>query len=442
MGKKLITREEDPVLHDLGRWMDFLGVSYVDLAKEWKVSRSAAYKRLSGRQSLGVNDLGKALAILDLAFDDFLHGVRTGYHPELLLADVAAEDRDQVKNFRRNHLRQPPRRAYGSEELRQMAEGLETLRFRDPRAAWDDAREVLRTADLEPDVAAEAWGVMGVLNRFKGRPAITAFCLGETFRAGGSASTKARNFTRLAMLLFCHVGDAGLALEATRDARELYCACGDTAGEGKTMVDEAVVLVNGTGDYRRALAAYEKALKLLPEELVVYRFCALQGIAVACVYLGDVRRALERLDQALAVAVEHPAAYLSSGVLWLKGEIVLLLGHHREAARYFGIVRDRYLDLQIGPVEIAVISLRLAKAHFLLGDRRQVRRTLEDVLFRLGDVERANPLLGAALGEFLRETARGQVTAELLEEIYRTLRGGAETAPPLLPVELPTAAVS
>ncbi len=279
---------------------------------------------------------------------------------------------------------------------------------------------------------------MGVLNRFKGRPAITAFCLGKAFRAGGSERMKARNLQRLAILLFCHAGDAGLALEATRAARNLYCACGDAAGEGKTMVDEGLILVNATGEYRRALAAYEKALKLLPAELVVSRFCALQGIAVARVYLGEVRQALERLEQALAVSVEHPTAYLASGVVWLKGEIALLLGQSREAARYFGIVRDRYLDLEMGPVEIAVISLRVAKAHFLQGDRRQLRRTLEDVLLRLGDVEQANRLLGAALGEFLRENARGQVTAEILEEIYRTMRGGSETAPPLLPVELPS----
>jgi len=66
-----------------------------------------------------------------------------------------------------------------------------------------------------------------------------------------------------------------------------------------------------------------------------------------------------------------------------------------------------------------------------------MRRTLEGILLKLGDVERANRLLGAVLGEFLRETARGRISAAILEEIYRKLRGGSETAPPLLPVTLP-----
>ncbi len=438
MGKKLIAREDDPVLHDLGRWMDFLGLHYKDMAKEWGVSRVPVWKRLGGRQSLEIENLRKALGLLGLSAAEFYHGVETGFHPELLLDDVAKEDGDQVTKFRQRHLEGSPRRAYAAEELREMAAGLEALRFRDPETAHDQAREILRTPELEPDVAAEAWGVMGVLQRFKGRPSITAFCLGKALRIGGSEVVEARNYQRFAMLLLYHVADAGLALEATLKARDLYWACGDVAGMGKTMVDWGLILVNGTGDYRRALAVCEAALELLPEESVVNRFCALQGLAVACVYLGDVPQALERLDEALAVVVvDHAGVFLASIIFWLKGEIALLLGRYQEALRHFGSVKARYVDLGMGAVEIALISLRIAKAHFLNGDRKQVRATLENILFTVGDVQRSNRVLGSALGEFLREKTRGRISAEALEAIYRRMRGGSETAPPLLPVKLP-----
>lgn len=81
MGKKLIAREDDPVLHDLGRWMDFLGVTYEDLAKEWGVTRIPVWKRLAGKQSLEIENFRKALGLLGLSAAEFHHGVDTGFHP-------------------------------------------------------------------------------------------------------------------------------------------------------------------------------------------------------------------------------------------------------------------------------------------------------------------------------------------------------------------------
>ncbi len=435
MGQKLISRKEDPVLHDLGRWMDFRRVTYEDVMEEWGLSRGSVYKRLAGKQRLGIKKLLLVLDRLGLSAEEFSHGVKTGFHPELLLHDIVKEDTDQVSNFRKLHLKSPPRRVYADEELREMADGLETLRFRDPKKAHDQAREILRSSEVEPDVEAEAWGVMGVLHRFRGRPSVTAFCLGNALRAGGSEQTKARNYTRFAMLLLYHVGDAELALEAMSKAKDFYWSCCDVVGLGKTMVDEGVIM--GTnGLYREAIAAHQAALGFLPDEHVNYRFSAYQGVAIAAAYLGDVDRAFRWLRRAAEALSSAETGYLTSSLLWLKGELALLLGDHRAALDYFFSVKGRYLHLEVGAVEIAMISLRIAKAYFLQGNTKELRRTLESILLRLGDVERANRVLGAVLSEFLREAARGRVSAEVLEEIYRKLRGGSEAGPPLLPSKL------
>jgi tetratricopeptide (TPR) repeat protein len=239
------------------------------------------------------------------------------------------------------------------------------------------------------------------------------------------------------MLLLYTTGDADAAMKACRRAAVCYLSCRDLAGMGKTLVDEGVVLLNGQAAYGEALRAYEKALELLPDTEPVYRFGATQGSAVAAVYLGDVAGALEHLDGALAELAAQESSLMYASLLWLKGEIALLLEQYLEAADHFLGVWDCCVDLDLSPLETTLVSLRMAKAYFLQGDRRQVRRILHEMVSSLAEVERSHPLLGAALGEFLREGVRGEVTAEALEEIYRKLREGTETAPPLLPLTLP-----
>jgi hypothetical protein len=86
--------------------------------------------------------------------------------------------------------------------------------------------------------------------------------------------------------------------------------------------------------------------------------------------------------------------------------------------------------------EVALVSLRLTQVYLLQGDRRRLGDLLKEMLYQLRDIERMNKVLGAAYGEFLAEATRGQISAEVLDHLYHTMRGGAQHAPPFLPASL------
>ncbi len=424
---KLVTSGEASGLRDLRRWTKLRKVTNEELQVLWCLGRTAVSKRLNGHVALRLAERDVLLTRLGITPEEFERGVATGFHPELLLAEIRSGNPSQVRHLVRYQLSRPPAADYGPEELERMAAGLESLRFRDPQAAWDQALNILRTPDLDPEVEGETWGVLGVLHRYRGRVAVTAFCLVQARRIGGSERLRARTWQRFAMLLLFNYGSAALALEATEEAAACYRSCGDMVGIGKTMVDEGVIYGN-RGEYERAIVAYEAALHLLGDAAPEHRFGALQGTAISYFYLGEFRRALRHLDQTLKALSGKKSSKMYAAILWLKGEINLETGQLSDAVDCFQRVRCVYLELEM-VLELILISLRIAKVYCLQGDRRSLRRLLDTLLPQLGDIEESNKVLGAALAEFLAEVSRGEVTAELLEQTYRKMRKGIEGAP-------------
>jgi tetratricopeptide (TPR) repeat protein len=242
---------------------------------------------------------------------------------------------------------------------------------------------------------------------------------------------------RIAMLLLFNAGKPGQALQSIGRAREFYQLAEDHPGVGKTYVDEAVVH-NNCGEHRLARRAYRESLRFLPEEDLVYRYSALQGLAVAAVFLGDVDEATGYLEQAMAVLHDdEQSLFLRSFVRWLQGELSLLLGQYGQASDHFVAVWDTYLDLDVGPLEVTLISLRIAKAYWLQGDRAGFRQILQELASRAEELQRSSPVFAPVLTELLRESAEGTVTADLLEAAYLKMREGAPNAPPLLASRLP-----
>jgi tetratricopeptide (TPR) repeat protein len=430
-------RKFHPLVYALRRLLKVCGVHHRHLQEEWGLGKTAVLRRLHAGKGLDPFKIDRALARAGVPRERFYLGIGTGFHPELELDEIAARNRDQVWDFHKSVDEGRPRRVYDAGELREMADGLEELRFRDAEEARRRALEVLRSPDLDPDVAAKAWGVLGVVERYRGRAPVAASCFAAALRAGGCRRTRAQTLQRIAMLLLFDAGDPAQAWEAVLRARDAYSRCRDRSGLGKTLVDEGIVLFEGMSAYGDALTAFEAALELLGEKDFANRFGAVQGLAVAAVYLGDVPRAQAELERALALFEGEESRFRYASIVWLQGELALLLGRYLEAADLLLAVWDLYVDLDLGPVETAVVSLRMAKAYALRGDSMQVRRILREILLSFGGAERPSPLLGSTLGEFLREGIRGAVTAEALEEIYRKVRGTAETAPPLLPRTLP-----
>jgi tetratricopeptide (TPR) repeat protein len=231
------------------------------------------------------------------------------------------------------------------------------------------------------------------------------------------------------MLLLFNVGDTDLALRVTRWARDVYSKCGDTVGIGKTLVDEGVIYAS-SGVFERSIAVYESALELLGDRSPEHRFGAFQGTAVAYANLGNIRRANDFLDQAATAWSGQKSSKMYASLLFLKGEIALLLDQLAQASQYFLRARNRCLELGLA-LEYVLVSLRIAKVYFRQGDRGRLSRVLKEILFQQREVERSNKVLGRTLGEFLAESAREHVTAEILDETYSKLREGAQVAPPL-----------
>ncbi len=431
-------RKHHPLVSALRRLLRVFGVQHKHLEEEWQLGESAVQRRLHGGKGLGPFKIDRALARAGILRERFYLGVATGFHPELALDRIAARNRDQVREFLKSVRDGRPRQIYADEELRKVIAGLEELRFHDAGEARQRALDVLRSSDLDPELTAEAWGVLGVIERYRGRAPVAAACYAAALKSGNEERTQARTFQRISMLLLFDGCDASGAMEAVLRARDAYSRCHDRSGLGKTLVDEGVVLFNGKGACREALTAHEAALGLLGEDDFASRFGAVQGLAIAAVYLGDVKRAQAELSEALTAFEGKESSLMHASLVWLQGEIALLLGQYLRAADRFLEVWDCYIDLDLGPVETSLVSLRMAKAYALQGDPRQVRRLLRQILQSFGGPGRPSRLLSSTLGEFLREGVRGEVTAEALEEIYRQLRGEAETAPPLLPRSLPS----
>jgi tetratricopeptide (TPR) repeat protein len=418
-------------------------LNFEELADAWqegtgtKIRGAAVSQRLKGNPPVSVDQLEITLAKLGLDLVEFFLGVETRFHPELELHDVYQPERRNVDRIRARLLARPPGRRHSPSELAEMAAGLETLRFRDAREARRQAIEILRSPDLDPDVAAEAWGVLGVLERYRGRVALAARCLIEALRCRPSPAAKARTMQRVAMLLLFNAGSPGQALKSIFRARNIFRQIEDLSSVGKTYVDEGVVHFMA-GDYDAARRAYSTALRNLSKELIVYRVSALQGIAVSAVFLENTSEAFRYLDEASAeLPREESYLYLHSGLRWLQGELLLLVGRYAEGADHLIAVWDAYLDLDMGPLEMTLISLRLAKAYLLQDDSSSFRGVLKDLISQETPLRRSHPVLAPTLGELLRQSAKGTVTVDVLEEVYRKLREGTQHAPPLLPVSLP-----
>ncbi len=423
---------------DLHRIILVRKLSYEDLGRRWRVSPSCVSQRLTGDPPMSTDQLEIALEALGLDPVEFALGVKERFHPELELDDLMAPARRCVGDFRRRLLNKPAKGEYSPIELSESARGLETLRFRDARAAYRQAREILRCGDLAPDVAAEAWGVLGVIERHRGRAEITAFCLTQALRAGASPTHQARTLQRIAMMLFFNAGRPDQALKAIFRARQIYRLAEDWSGVGKTYVDEGVIQ-GMAGDHRAARRAHRRALNYLGEADSENRLCAFQGIAVASVFLGEVTEAFHFLDRAAAVLGDDEGSlYLLSILWWLRGEISLLVGEYAQAAGHLVAVWDAYIDLDIGTLEVTLISLRIAKAYWLQGNWAGFQQILEDLVSRENEVRRSNPLVASVLNELLRAKAEGAVTEELLEDAYLKMREGIQNVPPLLPSTLPS----
>jgi tetratricopeptide (TPR) repeat protein len=429
----------DTVCRDLWRFKELYKVRLDDLG--WELSDTAVSHRLKHRKPPpDLKHVGATLERLALDPEEFFAGVASGFHPELALAPFLAEDPEQFPRFRRRRLSKPPRRRYAAAELHEMAAGLESLRFVDADAAYDQAAEILRALgpDFVPngatdDDAAEAWGVLGIVQRQRGQTSTTAGAYLQALQLGKAPDVRARTFQRIGMLMLYNGEDPVGAKRAINRARAIYLDAADDSGVGKTFIDEAIIR-SLEGDYRQSRNLDRRALRYLAEDELENRFAAVQGIAVKSALLGETAEAVHFLDQASTFPANRPL--MRTALHWLRAELAFALDQAGEALDHLGQALDAAEDAELAPVELVLLQLRMAKAYRLQGDHRALRWTLRDIVssqrsFRSKSVHAAlSELLAGAL-----EDDATHVTAELLEETYRRMRERTTTAavaPPLL----------
>ncbi len=430
--------QTDGILEVLATLRRHRGAAAVDRASG--LSSAKVRSRLRGETALTVGELSALLGGLEVDPVEFAAWREAGFHPEAYLRQLAAKRPTQVRHIRDLAAREPARRST-AEEIREQAEGLEVLRLFDVAAAREGALEVLRTAEHRPEVVdresvCEAWGIVGAIQRSRGRSASAAHGLLKALVVGGAGqvSTVRRTSTlqRVAYLM-SYEGNFEQAEGVLEGGRLIGVRALDWRAVGRVLVSLGALL-GRVGRLEESIDAHETSLRLLPAAEWHLRFAAYQGLGLSWASRGDLQSALTKLDSALEVleCLESAPPSIKCWVLWLRAEILLARQDLPAAELGFKAVRTIYIAQGMSSIDIAVVSLRLAKVMLLQGEFAELKELAHQMFVLLGRIERESRLVSGAFASFLRLGVRGELTAEFLESLYRRMHGSAKEAPPLL----------
>ena len=363
---------------------------------------------------------------------DFLAFVRADFNPEVRLHLLGKESPGQVRYLKRDLLSKPPAADYSPDELGQMAEGLEELRILDMDSARAEAVEILRTmrqrpGSVDPHDECEAWGIVGTIQRDRGRYSSAAYCLGRALQIPGAR--RVSTLQRVAYLL-SDLGEFDSASRVLDVAAMTVAQRRNWPDLGRLLVSQGA-LYGRTGDLREAIRSYKTSLSLLPSSLWYGRFAASHGLGLAYATLGETEEALEHLGDALQ-ETEGSSALVQWGALWLRAEILLRTGRLQAARQDLTVAREILLSKSMSPLDIALVSIRLVHVLFLQEEPDELYELATQMLSMLEPIQQQNALLAGTYAHFPRLAIRGELTADLIDSVYRKMHQGSQQAPPLL----------
>jgi len=317
-------------------------------------------------------------------------------------------------------------------KLRNRLERLEERRFIDPRPVMEPAEELLvdtlRRAEHEGlEEARESGtlellcGVLGLrasLYRAEAKFDLAARCL----RIALELSLRDRlhrvrpELLQRTCSLFADQNEYELAVELASQACEGFLLLHDLSGVGKALVSRAI-MHKYLGDSAAAVQAYEAALEYLSENARHYRVAAYQGLAWIHLDRGEMAHAEFLVGRAEDVMRIKDGPNWGK-LIWLRGEIALRQGDAERAEEIFRSVRERFGELG-NPFDLALISLRLARALLHSGKVEEVQRIASEMITLLHPLQ-GNKFAAAAIQEFTRAALTGQLNSDLLD------RAGAE----------------
>lgn len=318
-----------------------------------------------------------------------------------------------------------------SGHLYERLRSLDELRFSDPDVVLEPTERLLEGAfenvqELQSRSAfhllCRVLGTLASLYRVQARFGIAARCLSCALRLSARHQLKKTRVDLLQRTSYL-LGDQGeyrLAVEITRQASDMYVILQDPPGIGRALVDRGIML-NRAGEPEAAIEAYESSLEYLPEDAWSNRFSACQGLGQIFLQRGDLEKARHWAARANEChRTRRGPNWLR--LVWLRGEIDLEAGDLESAERVLRDVRSGFEDRE-SPFDLALVSLRLAKALFLAGRFSEVCEIAADMM-GLMKAFYGHRVATAAIQEFARAALTGDLSAEMLERVSQEIEKG------------------
>ncbi len=388
--------------------------------KELRIADGSFFKwRQRGRLDVGM--LHRALEALGIEPASFwLEFCGTDFDPVLLARRPTGPLEDPVvrRAVARWEARSPgPSTHLGDEELRR----LDGLRDRDPKQGVRETKKALLRAEKRqiPRLLA----IYGSARRVEARLDFALEALRHALqlaeRGGEGRAFRADILQRLGVAL-AFTGDHSLGLLFAKEATHQYMLAGDPCGEGRSLVDQGTRYFH-LRQLDEAIAAYEAALRLLPEDEGSNRFGAHHSLAVARHRQGSLGEALESVQRAEEL-VPKVGPRLSALLLATKAKIVTAQGDHAEAERCYAEVLEIYRPLS--PIDAALASVDLVRSRLRGGRVGPALETIKEMSTFLEPLKH-NKVASQAILRLVRMALAGEeITLQMLDRVAREIEKG------------------
>jgi len=215
------------------------------------------------------------------------------------------------------------------------------------------------------------------------------------------------------------------ALEASREARALFCRLRERKAEAWMVIQEALILKE-SGMYVKARSLLEGLVEGFEEAIVgpeVY-FIAVQHLTVALARGGNGLEARRWLKEVEERSAAFPEAVTQARIVWTRGLVKGAVGDWERAVEEFAEAQRVFVEFGRA-FDAALVSLDLAASYLEQGRVGEAARLAAEMLPIFESLEIEREAL-AALLLFVKSLRQEQATVEAVREAAHRLR----TAPP------------